>query len=438
VIHFWHAWGGEEGQVIRDIVDDFNLSNPWSIVVVPVVQGNLDELYANLDTALKEGDPPDLVTAYLYQALRWEAAEALVDLQDYVADPVWGFKPEEQADFYPVFWNQDLIRDKRLGIPAQMSGQLLYYNRTWAQKLGYGAPPAKPEHFEQQACAAAKANREDEDPSNDNTGGWIIAGQDRPDYSAMLAWIYAFGGKIVQTPDEIASQPTQTEIRSPYQFDTPEVEAAFTYLRGLYDDGCAWFSSDPYSDAEFATRQGLFATGSVMDLPFVTKAFQNAGNGDNWTVIPFPSPELHPTIDVYGPSFQVLASSSRRQLAAWVFIKWMVSPENQARWVQVSSAYPLRRSELDLLDTYQRHNLQWGEAVKFLEYAQGEPPLASWDTVRWALGDAGTQLFRSYFTIDQVPNLALLLDRTAAELHLGPNLEEVFATPEPGTLTPSP
>jgi hypothetical protein len=45
------------------------------------------------------------------------------------------------------------------------------------------------------------------------------------------------------------------------------------------------------------------------------------------------------------------------------------------------------------------------------------------------VSDASTQLFRSYFKIEQAPLLAQLLDQTAAELHLGPDLDQVFATP---------
>ncbi len=52
-----------------------------------------------------------------------------------------------------------------------------------------------------------------------------------------------------------------------------------------------------------------------------------------------------------------------------------------------------------------------------LEYAVPEPNLPSWRTVRWAVSDAATQLFRYYFTIDQVAELAELLDDTAADLH---------------------
>jgi hypothetical protein len=52
-----------------------------------------------------------------------------------------------------------------------------------------------------------------------------------------------------------------------------------------------------------------------------------------------------------------------------------------------------------------------------LPSARSEPPFPSWGTVRWAVSDAATQLFRYYFTARQVPELLKLLDQTAAELH---------------------
>jgi hypothetical protein len=60
---------------------------------------------------------------------------------------------------------------------------------------------------------------------------------------------------------------------------------------------------------------------------------------------------------------------------------------------------------------------QWKSAVDLLPIARPEPALRSWHIVRWAVGDAATQLFRYYFEQDRVPTLAKLLDETANDLH---------------------
>jgi len=78
---------------------------------------------------------------------------------------------------------------------------------------------------------------------------------------------------------------------------------------------------------------------------------------------------------------------------------------------------------------------QWAAALELLSRARSEPMFQSWGTVRWALGDASTQLFRSYFTVDQVPTLLAYLERVAADLHIGPEMSGVYHTP---TTTPTP
>jgi ABC-type glycerol-3-phosphate transport system substrate-binding protein len=159
---------------------------------------------------------------------------------------------------------------------------------------------------------------------------------------------------------------------------------------------------------------------SVTNLPYQAEMMQHAGNTDRWTVLPFPSPDGQPTIDAYGPSFEVFKSTPERQLAAWLFARWLLVPQNQVRLAEAAHAYPVRRGALDLMKDFQASQPQWSRAEQLLEYARPEPTARSWKTVRWALSDAATQLFRSYFTIDKVPELVKLLNQTAADIHTNP------------------
>jgi ABC-type glycerol-3-phosphate transport system substrate-binding protein len=120
---------------------------------------------------------------------------------------------------------------------------------------------------------------------------------------------------------------------------------------------------------------------------------------------------------VYGPSFFVLKSSPSEQLAAWLLARWLVSSESQARMAQANAWLPVRAAAMKEMDRLPATYPQWAAAASLLPEAASEPPYRSWLTVRWALSDAVTQLFRYYFTIDQVPQLVELLDQTAAEFH---------------------
>lgn len=411
---FWHTWSGPAQAALDRLVAEFNQSNEWGITVVASPHATLDDLYTAVDQAQGASSVgPDLALAYPHQALAWEADGGLVDLNDYVNDPIWGLSAAEQADFYPAFWNQDLSGEKRFGFPAQRSGQMLYYNRTWAHELGFTQAPGAPDEFRTQACAAHQARLADEDPANDHTGGYIAS----MDYPTTLGWFAAFGAEFVQPGGR------------GYGFETDEVRATFTFLRTLLEDGCAWLTDNPAPDADFAYRRGLFAAGSLAGVPYQEAAMRQAGNRDEWIAIPFPAPDGDPAIQVFGPSYVVFPSTPEKQLAAWLFVRWLAQPANGAQLAGSTATYPLRAAAAEAMSVELRGHPAWGSGLALLPWAHPEPALRSWNTVRWAVADATIQLYRYYFTVDQVPDLAELLDDTAADLHAGPVPPTSIPTP---------
>jgi multiple sugar transport system substrate-binding protein len=391
-----------------ELVDEFNASNPWGIQVDATYAGDYDALSQKILQANPEDELPELAIAYNHQALNWDAQKKLlVDWADYVNDPLWGLSATEQSDFYPVFWDQAVVDGKRIGVPALGSGQTLFYNTTWAKQLGFSRPPTTVLEFKEQACEAARANLNDNITENDKTGGWIIS----TDPSSVLGWLYAFGAPVSR-PDGKG-----------YRLNTPEVKDAFGFLRQLYEDGCAWLPETQTSEGDFAQRLGLFSAGSVTDIPYQETAFKSANNPDGWTVIPFPAEKGtpagkgNPVVDVYGPSIVMLKSTPQKQLASWLFSKWLLAPENQAKWVLKTGSFPLQESVSEQLKSSGAGSQRWQSALDIFQYARNEPTYRSWDTVRWAISDATSQLFRWYFTMEQLPDTVSLLDRTAAELH---------------------
>ena len=121
-------------------------------------------------------------------------------------------------------------------------------------------------------------------------------------------------------------------------------------------------------------------------------------------------------------------------MASWLFLKWFSEPEQQARMIEAAGTLPIRESTLNLLNEYREQNPHWSQAVALMDDAKSEPGIQSWQTVRWALGDATRQLFLSYFTIDDISGLLEFLDKTAHELYLGPEKSGLLDTP---TFTPS-
>jgi hypothetical protein len=74
IIEYWHIWSGTTGEVMQDLVDEFNLNNEWGILVVPVYKGTLDQTGNAIIDALEVGEPPDLAVGYFHQVLEWDAS----------------------------------------------------------------------------------------------------------------------------------------------------------------------------------------------------------------------------------------------------------------------------------------------------------------------------------------------------------------------------
>jgi ABC-type glycerol-3-phosphate transport system substrate-binding protein len=118
----------------------------------------------------------------------------------------------------------------------------------------------------------------------------------------------------------------------------------------------------------------------------------------------------------YGPSYSVLKSTSARQLAAWLFARWLLSPESQSRWVEATGLFPLRNSVLGMIQPYRQASSQWDAAIGYLSLAQPVPQLASWRKVRYVLEDGMTVFFQAALPGDKLPSVLEEMDSMAQEL----------------------
>jgi multiple sugar transport system substrate-binding protein len=407
LVKFWYVSDARAGDLVQKWVDEFNTTNRWGIRVEAVPHESSGMLDEKIRSAVEQKKTPDLLAHYSHDLRYWnEVSNLLVDLQPYVDDAAWGLALGDQRDFFPNIWAQDIVTSTaggespiRLGLPWYRSGLVMLYNQGWAEELGFNKPPDNPAQFRLQACKAAQANREDTIKSNDGTGGWFYTFEP----TVLLSWIFALGGQV------------QNAEGDGYQFDTPEALDALTFIHQLNAQGCAWHSSDIDPQEAFASREALFLTLPLNDLLDQQRLFQEQDNSDEWTVLAFPS-RLGGALDVYGPSLAVLKSNPERQLAAWLFLRWLTSAEKQAEWILESGTLPTRASVLPLLKGERGGLPQWETALGLLPFAQVEPAQASWRTLRWALRDMQMQLLAVGFKGEQIPALLESMDQLSAEV----------------------
>ena len=264
--------------------------------------------------------------------------------------------------------------------------------------LDFERRPKVPLTFANKPAAAHQSMLTDADRHNDGQGGWLVD----TNATTFVSWMMAFGGGVVEG--------------SSYRFLTPKNLAALTFVKQLYDAGCAW-SAQPDADlpAAFAGRKALFATADLEELPDYARAMASADNADDWTVLAFPG-ATQTGLVVYGSSYVVLKSTPEQQLASWLFVRWLLSPDNQKKWVEVKGLFPLRNSALELLGDYQKSHPQWAAAVDLLPQAEMEPQLASWRKVRVMIGDGFDAMFRSNTPTGRVAEVLAIMESTARDL----------------------
>jgi len=393
-LQVWHAFGGETAQLFDEHVALFNAYNEWGLTVTPTGYGDYLTLAKAMQSAIETGQTPHLVIALPEQALGWQSLGLTVDLAPYRRDPVYGLEAGAAEDFPAAFWTET-------GFPAQRSARYLFYNQTWARELGFSNPPQTPDEFRQQACAANAAFRADSNPQNDGYGGWIVDTHWQTTYS----WLLAFGGEVSDG--------------SAYTFRTDPNLAALEFIKGLYDDACAWLNTADSPYPAFAERKALFVSGDLGEAPLAALAMQNAASSDEWTLIPFPGVEKSVLVP-YGPDYTILRSGEGEQLAAWLFIRWMAAPERQARWVETTGLLPLRAAALDLIGPYRTAFPQWEAAVSALPLAERTPQLASWGRVRYLLEDGLNYIFLVNLPRQDLPSVLEEIQSMADELSAQP------------------
>ncbi len=367
---WWHQHSGAREENLKLLVEEFNTSNPCGIKVDAQNQGGYDDIRDKVNAGISAGEvPAALIVGYQNDQAFYQLNDGLVDLNTYLNDATWGYSADEQADFYGSFFNQSVhpnFNNQRLGFPPNRSMEVLYYNQTWMEALGFTAAPKTPDEFKAIACAAAKEN-------GDGTGGYIL----RDDGSSMASWTYAYGGDILAADGK------------GYAFNGEATVQAMTMLKGLFEEKCAYFLSDPkaFPNADFAARRAIFAQGSSSGIPFYggdvkTAAEEAKRDADAWGVAAIPHTTAEPRQNVYGGDVMIPVTTPEQQLAAWIFTKWYTSPEIMAKWDVISGYFPTRQAALPFLADYLKENTQWAQAVELLPFSYYEPQLISYTAVR--------------------------------------------------------
>jgi len=164
----------------------------------------------------------------------------------------------------------------------------------------------------------------------------------------------------------------------------------------------------------FNQRKTMMMVGSSQMMDYVSTGANQTGRADDWVMLPFLGPEGDKAVSSEIQSVVIFQTTPEEELASWLFLKYLSSPEAQAEWAQYSRYYPTRKSSLRYLRDFRAENPHWSQGLNLLKYSIGMPLDPSWNTVQLSIGDAFEEILLDGTL--EVKEQLIALDQLAAEL----------------------
>jgi len=353
---YWHDFTGIREEQLLSLVDEFNRTNEWGITILAESQGTSQQLYDRLNRGLPEKKIPGVIVVFPDQAVTYARVGVLVSVDPYMANEKWGLSRWELEDFFSVALNGDYMPEleERYGWPVFKDMEVLYYNEDWLVELGYDSPPETWDDFLEISCAAPK-----QPFSNSKGEGTPTGFQYPPTASQFATLIFSRGGDITDRDG------------SEFIFNAEEGQATLLLLRELETRDCGVLDeSGKDRVTSFGRGWTLFTIASVHQMPIYSEIVEQ-GAGFNWSVSPPPHVTHDPRMNIFGPSLSILKTTPKEQLAAWLFIRWLSEPEQQAKWATGTGYLPVRRSAKELMTGYLESNPAYAKAIGYMAYQYG-------------------------------------------------------------------
>ncbi|NMB89580.1 MAG: ABC transporter substrate-binding protein [Chloroflexi bacterium] len=382
-IQFWHGQSQSQQEALGALIDEFNSSHP-DIQVVATYQGTYSDLYSKVTAAIAAGTPPDLTIAYQNDVSNYVNSDAVIPLDDLMADPEIGFSDEDMNDIFPAFIDRyPQAGNQVYSIAFMRSMEVMYYNNDLLSAAGITEPPASWDDFMNACELVTKA------PD-------VYCYEMNTDASRFANWIFSRGGDLLNEDGQTVAFDSQAGL------DT------LNFISDLFTNNYAIVIGQAYQDqTDFSLGKIAFAFGSSAGLPYYKQAIDEAAVVQDWGIAPSPHTTADPVVDLYGPSVAIFKTDDARQRAAFTFVKWLMDNEPNSEWVQATAYFPARQSTKDQLSGFIAENALYGDAYSWLPYGRTEPTIAAWNPIRSIIADAMTAVANGVQTPEEALNDAV-------------------------------
>ena len=309
-ITFWHAMNGDLEKTLQKLTDKFMEENK-NIKVTLQNQSSYPELQQKITaTTASPDDLPTLTQAYPHWMINAMQDELVVDLKPYIENETIGF--ENYEDILEGFRDSSNIDGKIYGMPFNKSTEVIWYNKTLFEELGLKVPTTYEEFAEVSKTITEKK-------------GIVGAGFD------SLNNFY-----ITYLKNKGVDFNSKTDVTG-----KESVEATNYYLDGIKEGYFRIAGTDMYLSGPFANEAVGMYVGSNAGESFVK---QGVGDKFEVGVAPYPAE----SVVQQGTDLYMFSNASAEQrTAAFEFLKFLSSTENQVVWGSETGYIPATKSAIE-------------------------------------------------------------------------------------------
>lgn len=366
-------WGlGREGEVVRELIPDFEREHPG--ITVSVQQIPWSVAHEKLLTAFVGDATPDV--AQIGNTWISELAElrALTALDPYVAATA-GYEPE---DFFPGFWQAGVIGGELWAVPWYVDTRVVFYRKDLLAAAGASEFPRTWSAWQELAGKLHQGDRRRA----------MLFPTDEWFQPVILA--LGLGAELVADGRHGA-------------FRRPEVRQAWEFYLGFFQRG----EAPAASLNQIANMYQQFAAGEfamVVTGPWNVGEFARrlpAGMEDSWETAPMPAPDGQPWpgASLAGGASLALFRGSKHPEEAWKLISFLTTRKNLLRLNELCGDLPPRRSAWKEARLGERPHFAAFEQQ--LPAARATPLLPEWERVATLIGEELEKAIRGRATLDE-------------------------------------
>jgi multiple sugar transport system substrate-binding protein len=313
-LHFWAL--GREGEVVKDLIPDFEKQNPG--IRVEVQQIPVLNAHEKILTACVGGVTPDLAQVGNTWIPELTNLGAIAPLDERLRRSAM----VHQADYFPGIWDTNVIDGSVRGIPWYVDTRLLFYRTDLLAEAGFTEPPRTWSQWVE-AMRRVKARRPDRFA--------ILLPVDEYEQPEILG--RELGAGLLRDGDRYGD------------FRSPAFRQAATFYVDLFRTGLA----PAWSNSQINNVYQQFAAG---DFAFYITGPWNVGEfrrrlpaamQDKWKTAPMPAPDgssQFPGVSVAGGASLVLFRGSRHAQEAWKLVEFLSSPAVQVQFHHLTGDLP--------------------------------------------------------------------------------------------------